>query len=265
MTDAPLTLSSDILELQLSPSIGGAISDFSWKAGGGRRAILRESHTPLQNVLDASCFPLVPFVNRIRGGCFTFRGRQVCLSPNMAGDSTPLHGQGWTSPWRVESSSELEAVLAFDHRSAEWPWTYQARQHLRLEDNALHLQLTCRNTSDEPMPCGLGFHPYFPCGPDTRIETEVGQVWTVDKAVLPVALSLAAAPMHLLALIKPQFEAARKHSKRGIIRDASVQQLVCEDITGFAASLGCTDIKVFPSSIAGGDGNIEFFIGARRG
>ncbi len=40
------------------------------------------------------------------------------------------------------------------------------------------------------------------------------------KAVLPVALSLAAAPMHLLALIKPQFEAQRKHSKRGIIRDA---------------------------------------------
>ena len=30
------------------------------------------------------------------------------------------------------------------------------------------------------------------------------------KAVLPVALSLAAAPMHLLALIKPQFEAAAK-------------------------------------------------------
>ena len=85
------------------------------------------------------------------------------------------------------------------------------------------------------------------------------------KAVLPVALSLAAAPMHLLALIKPQFEAARKHSKRGIIRDASVQQLVCEDITGFAASQGCSDIKVFRSSIAGGDGNLEFFIGARRG
>lgn len=85
------------------------------------------------------------------------------------------------------------------------------------------------------------------------------------KAVLPVALSLAAAPMHLLALIKPQFEAARKHSKRGIIRDATVHQEVCGDISGFAASLGCSDIKVFPSSIAGGDGNLEFFIGARRG
>ena len=85
------------------------------------------------------------------------------------------------------------------------------------------------------------------------------------KAVLPVALSLAAAPMHLLALIKPQFEAERKHSKHGIIKNAFVHQQICDDISAFAASLGCTDIRVFPSSIAGGDGNMEFFIGARRG
>jgi 23S rRNA (cytidine1920-2'-O)/16S rRNA (cytidine1409-2'-O)-methyltransferase len=85
------------------------------------------------------------------------------------------------------------------------------------------------------------------------------------KAVLPVALSLAASPMHLLALIKPQFEAARKHSKRGIIRNAMVHQEVCDDIAAFVSSHGCTGIQVFPSPIAGGDGNIEFFIGARRG
>jgi 23S rRNA (cytidine1920-2'-O)/16S rRNA (cytidine1409-2'-O)-methyltransferase len=85
------------------------------------------------------------------------------------------------------------------------------------------------------------------------------------KAVLPVALSLAAAPMHLLALIKPQFEASRKHSKRGVIRNAMVHQEICDDIASFAASLGRTDIQIFPSSITGGDGNIEFFLGARRG
>jgi 23S rRNA (cytidine1920-2'-O)/16S rRNA (cytidine1409-2'-O)-methyltransferase len=85
------------------------------------------------------------------------------------------------------------------------------------------------------------------------------------KAVLPVALSLAAAPMHLLALIKPQFEASRKHSKRGIIRNAMVHQEICDGIVAFAASLGCSNIRVFPSSITGGDGNIEFFLGARRG
>ena len=89
------------------------------------------------------------------------------------------------------------------------------------------------------------------------------------KLVLPVALSLAAAPMHLLALIKPQFEAKGqakgKHTKGGIIRDAAVHAQVCDDIAAFAASLGCEDIKVFPSPISGGDGNAEFFLGARRG
>jgi 23S rRNA (cytidine1920-2'-O)/16S rRNA (cytidine1409-2'-O)-methyltransferase len=85
------------------------------------------------------------------------------------------------------------------------------------------------------------------------------------KAVLPVALSLAASPMSLLALIKPQFEAPRKHSKGGIIRNAMVHQEICGDIATVAASLGCTGIELFPSSIKGGDGNIEFFIGARRG
>ena len=85
------------------------------------------------------------------------------------------------------------------------------------------------------------------------------------KAVLPVALSLAAAPMSLLALIKPQFEADRKQSKRGIIKNADLHQAICDDITAFARDLGCTHIEVFPSSIKGGDGNIEFFMGARRG
>ncbi len=84
------------------------------------------------------------------------------------------------------------------------------------------------------------------------------------KAVLPVALSLAAAPMHLLALIKPQFGAQGKHGKGGIIRDPAVHQQVCDDIAAFAASLGCADIRVFPSAIKGGDGNSEFFLGARR-
>ena len=85
------------------------------------------------------------------------------------------------------------------------------------------------------------------------------------KIVLPVALSLAAAPMHLLALIKPQFEAPGKHGKGGIIRDDAVHQQVCDEIAAFAASLGCTDVRVFPSPIKGGDGNSEFFLGARRG
>ena len=85
------------------------------------------------------------------------------------------------------------------------------------------------------------------------------------KHVLPVALELAAVPTHLLALIKPQFETQRSALKKGIVRDEAVHKAVCDDIAEFAASLGCTDIAVFPSPITGGDGNHEFFLGARRG
>jgi 23S rRNA (cytidine1920-2'-O)/16S rRNA (cytidine1409-2'-O)-methyltransferase len=85
------------------------------------------------------------------------------------------------------------------------------------------------------------------------------------KHVLPVALELAAAPCRLLALIKPQFEAPRSSIKKGIVRDPSVHEAVCRDIAAFAAKLGCTDIEIFPSEILGGDGNREFFLGARRG
>jgi aldose 1-epimerase len=148
---------------------------------------LRQSHSSLEKAVDAACFPLVPFVNRIRGGCFDFRGRQVRLAPNMAGDPSPLHGQGWTSAWEIEQSSASSATLAFDHQAGEWPWAYRAVQELRLDGEALQLRLLCTNESREPMPCGLGLHPYFNCGPDTRIQTEVDQVWTVDEKVLPVA------------------------------------------------------------------------------
>lgn len=85
------------------------------------------------------------------------------------------------------------------------------------------------------------------------------------KQVLPVALELAAARCSLLALIKPQFEAKRVHIKKGIVRDESVHRAVCDSVVATAESLGCRQIEVFPSCISGGDGNAEFFIGARRG
>jgi aldose 1-epimerase len=181
-----LILSSIHLELELSPCIGGSISRLSYLAAGEPRSILRECHTPLENVLDAASFPLVPFVNRVRDGSFSFRDRSVSLAPNMAGDPSPLHGQGWLNPWQVDSASGSEAVLSYRHEPGEWPWAYEAQQHFHVEAGVLSVGLTCRNISDDAMPCGLGQHPYFPCGAKTRIETKVTHVWTIDEHVLPV-------------------------------------------------------------------------------
>jgi len=84
------------------------------------------------------------------------------------------------------------------------------------------------------------------------------------KLVLPAVSKLLAPRARFLALIKPQFEADRRHSKKGIIRDEAVQKMVCEDIGAFIASLGWQVGGVAPSAILGGDGNREFFIEAER-
>ncbi len=182
----PLILSTANLELTLSPSIGGSISALEWIAGDRRVPVLRKCNSNIENVLEAGSFPLVPYVNRIRGGRFTFRGREVVLAPNMAGDPSPLHGQGWLAPWEVECSAADQAMLSFRHPPGEWPWEYRAEQHFELDEGGLSVRLACRNLSEGPMPCGLGQHPYFDCGPDTRIDASVSDVWTIDDHVLPV-------------------------------------------------------------------------------
>ena len=68
-----------------------------------------------------------------------------------------------------------------------------------------------------------------------------------------------------MALIKPQFEADRRHSKKGIVRDEAVHKMICEDIGAFIGSLGWSVGGIVASAILGGDGNREFFIEAQRG
>jgi aldose 1-epimerase len=181
-----VSIAAGNLSVQISPSIGGGISGLEWTDESGTRPILRKCNTPFEKVLDAGCFPLVPYVNRIRGGSFTFRGKTVHLQPNMAGDPSPLHGQGWLNPWMVEREADRSSVFAYSDEPGEWPWSYEARQEFSIDERGFSIRLSCRNTSDGPMPCGLGEHPYFPCGSDTRIDMEVDCAWTIDRDVLPV-------------------------------------------------------------------------------
>jgi 23S rRNA (cytidine1920-2'-O)/16S rRNA (cytidine1409-2'-O)-methyltransferase len=84
------------------------------------------------------------------------------------------------------------------------------------------------------------------------------------KLVLPPVVPLLAAQAALVALIKPQFEAGRAHVAKGVVRDPAVHQRVCDEVAGLVQELGFAVLGVIPSPIAGGDGNREFLIGARR-
>jgi len=82
--------------------------------------------------------------------------------------------------------------------------------------------------------------------------------------VLPHVLALAAPGAEAAILIKPQFEAGPEHVKKGFVRDAAVRKGVCHKIEACVAQLGWTVLGVVPSPLLGGDGNMEFLLGARR-
>ena len=84
------------------------------------------------------------------------------------------------------------------------------------------------------------------------------------KLVLPSATALAKTPAQLIALIKPQFEVGAGRAKKGIVRDPVIHSAVCDDVAKFVALLGWRVLDVVPSPIEGGDGNVEFLLGAAR-
>jgi 23S rRNA (cytidine1920-2'-O)/16S rRNA (cytidine1409-2'-O)-methyltransferase len=83
--------------------------------------------------------------------------------------------------------------------------------------------------------------------------------------VLPAVVALLKPGGTLLTLVKPQFELQPGQvGKGGIVKDASLYQLVEQRLRDACAAQGLRVTAWFDSPIAGGDGNHEFFICARH-
>ena len=84
--------------------------------------------------------------------------------------------------------------------------------------------------------------------------------------VLPAPLALTRAGAHLVALVKPQFEAGRgRVGKGGVVRDPAVRREVCEAVRAWLDSLeGWSVLGLEESPVRGPEGNIEYLIAAVR-
>lgn len=80
--------------------------------------------------------------------------------------------------------------------------------------------------------------------------------------ILPAVLPLAAPDTDLIALVKPQFEGAA--NKSGIVRDATEREAALRRVSDCVSAHGWEVRATMPSPIAGGDGNIECLLHARR-
>ncbi len=105
----------------------------------------------------------------------------------------------------------------------------------------------------------------------SNLELQPPQFVTADvsfislKLALPPALDASVSGAELLALVKPQFEVGKENLPRdGIVKDPSLHQAVCADISRFLESERWTVLGIMASPIAGGDGNQEFMMAARK-
>jgi aldose 1-epimerase len=179
MTDqTPLRLRRGALELDLSPSSGGAITRFRHDGRDVLRPAGEDSHR-------ASCFPLVPFSNRIADARFRFRGRTYELPRNFPPEPHAIHGQGWQNPWEVGDLGESGAELTFRHAVASTPLDYRARQLFELGDDALAVAIEVTNAGSAPMPAGIGLHPYFIRTAAVTLRARLDHVWLADERKIP--------------------------------------------------------------------------------
>ena len=186
-----LTLRSGNALLAIIPEVGGCITRYCLKTEEQVLDLMRPAtHAGLAaaDPLELSCFPLIPFSNRIRNGRFTFQGNQIKMPPNFSPEVHTIHGHGWKVPWTVSEVKENRAVLAYQHFADAWPFPYLARQVFELNGSSLTLTLQITNNGKSAMPAGIGFHPYFVRTPLATITAKTERMWINDFENMPLSL-----------------------------------------------------------------------------
>jgi 23S rRNA (cytidine1920-2'-O)/16S rRNA (cytidine1409-2'-O)-methyltransferase len=100
---------------------------------------------------------------------------------------------------------------------------------------------------------------------------EPAELITVDLSfiglakVIPALVPLAAGGAVFLLLVKPQFELERGAvSRGGVVRDPALHQRAIERVRAAAETAGLILLADRPSRLPGAEGNVEFFLHARK-
>lgn len=95
------------------------------------------------------------------------------------------------------------------------------------------------------------------------VTTDVSFI-SLDK-ILPPAMHLLKSGGHVLALIKPQFEAGReKVGKKGVVRDPAVHREVVDKILQLCQEIHLSVWGLDYSPVKGPEGNIEYLLWGRK-
>lgn len=114
---------------------------------------------------------LFPFPGRIRGGVFEFGGETYHLPLNEANGANAIHGCVSGEAWKLigteadDRGARATYQIGTDthpHLNERYPFPFRLTLQIRLEGGRLLHSFVAENLGSQPMPVGLGLHPYFP-------------------------------------------------------------------------------------------------------
>lgn len=190
----------------VAPELGGLVTQFDV---GGQRVLYLDAETLRQRRVDPK--------RSIRGGCpvlFPTPGK-------LAGDrwahgdrhgALPQHGFARNRSWRVCGTLDEGAVAAVALRlevgsgDPEWPWRCKLELTYSLRGQVLRIDQRVTNLDGQPMPFGLGFHPYFAVPQEdkaratieTRATRAFDNVTKQDVTLSTIDLTRPEVDLHLL-------------------------------------------------------------------
>jgi aldose 1-epimerase len=183
MTSPSVELRAGSLRLALRPDLGGSIAGL-WL---GDLPVMRSTEpAALAGSRVSGCYPLAPYSNRLGYRRFRWLGHDYTTAPNFDDNPHSVHGVAWQRPFEVASATATDAELRYSHvPDAHWPFAFELRQRFVLSESALEMHLVFTNTAAHPQPVGLGWHPYFPKRPRSRLHIELTDRWESDPSGLP--------------------------------------------------------------------------------
>lgn len=180
-----LVISSGPHTLEIAPQAGGRITRFATADTHGVQewlAPVTVASWPCDVWPKGGSYPLVPFSNRVRDARFAGPDGSLVELATFPGMPHALHGFGQFAAWQVELHEPDCAVLRFVHRADQhgWPWAFEAVQLIEATSEGARLSMRVLNRSSQPMPVGLGFHPYFAA---REAEVDAATLWRHEEEI----------------------------------------------------------------------------------
>lgn len=119
---------------------------------------------------------LAPWANRLDQDAFYANGKKYLLNPDLGNirrdqNQKPIHGLLlFSSYWKVvkleadDKSARVTSRLEFwryPELMAQFPFAHAIEMTYRLAAGALEVETLVENHASDPMPVGIGYHPYF--------------------------------------------------------------------------------------------------------